>query len=1002
MARQAVPTEFRTFDQGFFTEHNYLDCPPNSTLEEWNFEVDARGVRRRRLGLGYEVGSLAGKTSDLYKSTSSPMVTTYLWEGVGGIPDLTFLVVQYNNIIHIYSISGSSISDNRITGSEGISIVSESTHRKHFDYASVDGQLVITTGKQEIAILAAKGLNVISDLSNVTIETTYQRLLIRDTFGVSVQYELPTEPGKQVSLSDPRYRNIRPLPGEGKVVDYETRMSVTNVSYTEPFTPPAGQNLSPVPEYLMSDNTQFTGVTSVFSPRNFMDRPNTQIRLFKSGGSHYLRIGITGLVQSEITIKDITGTTPGTSYKLKKQENGFFEGKIPELEYNYFLAFIKQGAVSTRTRKTKVQKCSTYWQERGGYWRKECWWIDGEESYKVWSNNIGYTLRVDNVLPIPGELSYELRAHYYNLRNQTWGEKRFAKVGTQKEDPILSFYGDTGFSEYPANTDSIFNAYYPNPDDVDNKTSNRFHGQDLYGNPAGNMPAPKGYFIIDALNRSESRLEQWKELAHREGYKFTNEGKEEWEYEDDEGNDIVFNPDTTSGGATAVAEYAGRLWYGGFSGDGSLNETRLESFLLFSQLTNSRSGYWRCYQEGDPTSYENPDVVATDGGIVPLDGAYGIQRLINLGNALVVFAANGVWMVTGTDGNLFSPTSQRVYKLTDKASVSPRSLVQVDNNIYFWATDGIYQIVIDPSGAGAQLANITYTTIHSHYTAISSKAQENVVGSFDPYTGYVTWLFNNTINRDDETEMLLFKPSTGAFFRNIIKDGDVDRTVLSPVITKPYIIGQVIEDVYVGTEIVVSEGQGVIVETLEGLIDRPVTTKYLVIENGDNGYIDMYFAEFNQEQFEDWGEVDADAHMVTSYYTGGENQRGKNIDYLTCHFERTEDLFTYIEEENPETGELDKVVQHETPSSCIARTQWDWANTADSNRWSKPFQAYRLQKAFIPESANDTTGTGFATTVTKNKVRGNGLALAMEFNSSPSADCRLLGYGIIHSMKNKV
>ena len=126
----------------------------------------------------------------------------------------------------------------------------------------------------------------------------------------------------------------------------------------------------------------------------------------------------------------------------------------------------------------------------------------------------------------------------YNLRNQTFANSRLPKVGVVSEDPIRSFLNEA--AKLPAMSDTVLSALYPNVEDDDNKTVDRFHAKDLVENPLGTAPAPKGYFIIDALERSTSRYIRWEELLNEQGHS-TSELS-------------VLPLDATPGGASAVAE----------------------------------------------------------------------------------------------------------------------------------------------------------------------------------------------------------------------------------------------------------------------------------------------------------------------------------------------------------------------------------------------------------------------------------------------------------------
>jgi hypothetical protein len=80
-------------------------------------------------------------------------------------------------------------------------------------------------------------------------------------------------------------------------------------------------------------------------------------------------------------------------------------------------------------------------------------------------------------------------------------------------------------------------------------------------------------------------------------------------------------------------------------------------------------------------------------------------------------------------------------------------------------------------------------------------------------------------------------------------------------------------------------------------------------------------------------------------------------------------------------------------SSCKVRTQWDWANTANSKKWSSLFQAYRIRRPLLVSGGEDYD-TGFETVVTKNKIRGRGRAFALYLETEPGKDCNILGWNL--------
>ena len=584
---------------------------------------------------------------------------------------------------------------------------------------------------------------------------------------------------------------------------------------------------------------------------------------------------------------------------------------------------------------------------------------------------------------VPNALSFTVNTleavtkYTYNLRNQTFGVKRLPKTGTTAEDPIEEFLDASG--KYPSMSDTVLAALYNNLDDVDNKTAERFHAEDLVTDPQGSVPAPKGYFIIDALERSASRTQRWTELVDDQGY------------DDTEITDLPL--DQTPGGATVVTEYGGRVWYGGFSEDGTATEEggiRLESRLLYSQLSDSKALLTRCYQEGDPTSKDAPEILETDGGFLSLDGASGINQLIPLGNSLVVFARNGVWSVTGADGNYFTPTAPRVQKLTDVGNLGKNSVVVIDSSVLFWAERGIYLIQIGQSGS-YEVKNITENTIQTLYQEIPYKEKLTVVGGYDSFTSTVTWVYNNSVDSEGQTTLLKLLATTGAFTVHEIGDGDIERTVVGPVQVPQYTLQSADRSVVVDEDTVAVGAQLVIAPGV-GIESRLSEVAYSVLENID-GVSNLSFAAFTSADFLDWGEVDAAGYLVTGYVSGGDYQRYKQVPYVTFHFERTEDGFTA-----DENGDL----YPDNESGCLVQAQWDWANSVNSGRWGREFQAYRYKGQYMPSDASDTYDSGFSTIVTKNKIRGKGRVLSLKMSTEEGKDCRILGWSAIMGVNGNV
>jgi len=569
------------------------------------------------------------------------------------------------------------------------------------------------------------------------------------------------------------------------------------------------------------------------------------------------------------------------------------------------------------------------------------------------------------------------QAHRYNLRNQTWGLPRERDGGSRDIiDPISRF--NTVVGKFPSNADNVNYALYPNANDGDNRTGDQFYPEDLKSNPPGTFLAPQGFFIIDALERGNSRILEAAQLYSQ---------NPELAYAI---NDLP--TDKTPGGATCVSEYAGRVWYGGFSGqiiDGDNRSPKLSSYVFYSQLVQSPSNIGACYQEGDPTSKEAPDLVDTDGGYIRVDGAYNIQRLVNVGSGLIVLAENGTWMITGGSDYGFTATNNMRRKLSEYGADSPGSVVVVDNTILFWADDAIYQISPDQFG-DYQAKNLTQTTIQTFYDSIDPIDKLYAQGSYDSYDRKVRWVYQNRLQTQEPSRELILDLTLGAFYTSTI--GQVGSSsypkVASPVEISPYRLTSLQNSVVYEGDEVVYKGELVTQEQpLRGQGTKEIA--YLTVT--DLAPLQYTFSLYRDLEFKDWVSedgvgVDAEAYLVTGYLSGGDFLRSKQVPYIMFHLTRTEDGFM-----DDGTGNLFPTNQ----SSCKVQAQWEWTNSANSNRWGKEFEAYRYRRLYSPSGPADEFDNGHEVISTKNKLRGHGKVLSLKMKTAPEKDCKLLGWSML-------
>lgn len=568
-------------------------------------------------------------------------------------------------------------------------------------------------------------------------------------------------------------------------------------------------------------------------------------------------------------------------------------------------------------------------------------------------------------------------SYIYNLRNQTWATPRLEYEGESMVDPITNFKTIAG--KFPSNSDSVVFSLFANTKSGDDPVNVRFKATELIRNQIGTYPAPRGYFIIDALERGKSRLEEYNKLrAANPTLNFP----------------ISSLPiDSTQGGPSVVAEYAGRVWYSGFSGatvGGDESSPRMASYLLFSQLVEDSSDIVSCYQEGDPTSTETPELLDSDGGFLRIEGAYGIVAMVSVGAALMVVANNGVWSVQGGSDYGFKATNYLVSKISNRGCESPGSVVVIDSAFMFWGEDGIYNIA--PNQFGDYVAtNTTEKTIQSLYNSIDGLDRKKVKGIYDSYERRVKWLYGNRANSDISPRELVLDVGLGAYYPSTIGTLNGNRLpmVVSGVQVPPFKLTSVVEDVTINGDVVKRLGESV---TVQSFLSQPSAreTLYVVVTRKSPTY-EFSFCLYRNQDFADWSSVngvgvDAKAYLLTGWLGGGDFQRNKQVPYASFHFRKTEDGFDV-----DSAGDFVPTNQ----SSCRVSTQWDWTNSVNSGKWGPSFQAYRLQRHYMPADETDNFDSGYYTTVSKNKLRGRGKVLSLKIETEPKKNCHLFGWSML-------
>lgn len=354
----------------------------------------------------------------------------------------------------------------------------------------------------------------------------------------------------------------------------------------------------------------------------------------------------------------------------------------------------------------------------------------------------------------PNILSEE---HRYNLHNQGWSTTNINDFNSSQ-------------NIYPSNADIMH---------LGKDADQNFDSALLLKQEFGSTPAPKGKDIINAFSRGQSRNTGGTSVAWRTPFidelPFNLQFPDLYKSTDFSGSLIE---DRTVGGHKAVATYAGRVFYAGANSeliDGDARSPNMSSYIFFSQVIENIEKASACYSEADPTSEHISDLVGSDGGTIKINGASNITKLISIGNALLVLADTGVWVIFGSDAG-FSATNFQVAKVSDIGTTSGASVVSASNSVYYWAKTGIHVVTSDPASGQLVSTNIIENTIQTLYNEIPEIVKQNTPGTYDPAANQVRWLYtleddyDGISGRFKFNRELILDLTLSAIFKHHIKD----------------------------------------------------------------------------------------------------------------------------------------------------------------------------------------------------------------------------------------
>lgn len=433
-------------------------------------------------------------------------------------------------------------------------------------------------------------------------------------------------------------------------------------------------------------------------------------------------------------------------------------------------------------------------------------------------------------------------AHLYNLYNQGWNN-HFLNIWDNQVPAVQGM---------PANTDVAFlfkdslGRFSPGQDDHQNTPNLSVNNQ-----MRGNSPAPKGHFILTLWNQNR-RGKVGAKLA------------------------ASFNTGTGFQRPSTCCFFSGRLFYAG------LNYVKFNSKIYFSQIVERDEQYGQCFQQNDPTSEDAADLLSADGGVISIPEAGTVYKIFTITGGVAVFAANGVWLVTGSTGIGFTAKDFTVTKLSSVNAISSTSFVDVGGFPAWWNYEGIYLLSSD--GNNPKIESLTDQRIKTYYNTIPNACKELARGFFDLKSGIVQWLFRTT-DGNSETDyeynaILNFNVLTAAFYPWTVPSSTVK-----------------LHSIFVP--------QGA---------TRLGTFKYVVsIAVGATNH--FTFAEANDFSYLDWSSAGINA-AYTSYFISGYKLHGQGIRKFQSNYVR---LYS----------------RNDVATAYDIQGVWDFANTGSgTGRWS--------------------------------------------------------------------
>jgi hypothetical protein len=484
--------------------------------------------------------------------------------------------------------------------------------------------------------------------------------------------------------------------------------------------------------------------------------------------------------------------------------------------------------------------------------------------------------------------------------------------------------GGTPLNAYPSNAEQWW--WYRNTNITTNNPDGTFKPSALADYVVlSNVQAPKGSIIFDAFNQDRSAVS----------------------------GIINLTPVTTTARPVTGAWFQGRVFYSGVNSSqqatGDASYFTWTEDIYFSKIMEDVSDFGRCFQVNDPTNDKLFNLLPSDGGVITIQGSGAIYKLFPLKFGLLVFAANGIWYISGSTGIGFTANDYTITKISNVQSISGTSVVNVLGWPVFWNEEGIYEVKPTKEAGSAHspdialdINNLCLGTILSFYQNIPLQSKKYARGDYDPNSYVIQWLYRST-NESNITSRYQFDSALNI---NTYKGPFYPYSfTISP--TSPYVCG-----------ITYVAGPG-------GSTSPSPTFKYLTV----SGTHFTFSEEKDNVHWEDWNSTGTPVDY-TSTFTSGYKLHGSAWKLWQLGY-------VYLFSENTEQ------------TSYIVRGLWDYGTSGNSGKWS-------TGQKIINNIPN------FGNVFRKVRIRGRGLALQLQISSVTGYPFNFAGWSMWEQINQSI